>query len=62
MTFTRLLALAAIIVFLVCVAVPTTFLSVANGFWLGLSFAFFLLDSAGYGGYTLSAPTRQTGA
>lgn len=52
------LALVAIIIFLVCVAVPTTFLQVANGFWLGISFAFFLADIA-FGGYTVALAPRR---
>ena len=52
-----ILALTAIIIFLVCIAVPTNFLQVANIFWLGLSFAFFLMDllSGGYVVNTRSA-------
>lgn len=52
------LALVAIIIFLVCVAVPTTFLSVVPIFWFGLAFAFFLADIA-FGGYTVALASRR---
>ncbi len=51
------LALVAIVIFLVCVAVPTTFLSVDSIFWFGLSFAFYLCDIA-FGGYTIAFSPR----
>lgn len=51
------LALVAIIIFLVCVAVPTTFLSVAPIFWFGLSFALFLADIL-FGGYVVTINPR----
>lgn len=53
-----LLALVAIIICLVVIAVPTSFLGVDALFWFALSFAFYLFDLI-TGGYVFNAPVRQ---
>ena len=54
MSLWRILAIVAAVIFLVVLAVPTHWL-VVDFFWLGLSWAFFLVDGV-FGGPVIAVP------